>query len=462
MLPRRRVGPARRALEGVRRPAPSREVDSLIEWSAEELDALQGSRLADRARERIALADSVYDEVFPRLNDADPTLWMSGKLGSAVAGGTGIDVTAAARKKGERARDKYTSKEAFRWAWATVLARAFSLPDVGEDGDMGLCPGLDLFNHGSEAEKCEVRGVLGASLELDEDDPQVGPRIVLRAGVGGAESGEQLFHDYADRASGGSLLEFGFTHRVRSCTKPIDGKNNIVERHHDDEGVFDGLDENWALAAKMTNDAGDEDEEDFEECSLTEESDHLRRALHALDVSLKPLMATCDQDTVAARLEALADAGLCGGLTWEVSNVDSKYPAGERRLKGIECVPDAMIRAARILSLTNEELERVRDANAESDDDKWTAREALSLEHERRSFDALASDLPRRTRPIRGAARRVPAHHRRQGRRHRRLHPAAGQRRRGVRARGAGDGVGQNASGGGRVRRRERPRRGRR
>ena len=369
-----------------------REVDSLIEWSAEELDALQGSRLADRARERVTLVDSVYDEVFPRLNDADPTLWMSGKLGSNVAGGTGIDVTAAARKKGERARDKYTSKEAFRWAWATVLARAFSLPDVGEDGEMGLCPGLDLFNHGSEAEKCEVRGVLGASLELDEDDPQVGPRIVLRAGVGGAESGEQLFHDYADRASGGSLLEFGFTHRVRSCTKPIDGKNNIVERHHDDEGLFDGLDENWALAA-ATNNAGDEDEdeEDFEECSLTEESDHLRRALHAVDVSLKPLMAACDRDTVAARLEALADAGLCGGLTWEVSNVDPKYPAGERRLKGIECVPYAMIRAARVLSLTNEELERVGDANAESDDDKWTAREAVSPEHERRALNALAS-----------------------------------------------------------------------
>ena len=162
----------------------------------------------------------MYDEVFPRLNDADPTLWMSGKLGSAVAGGTGIDVTAAARKKGERARDKYTSKEAFRWAWATVLARAFSLPDVGEDGDMGLCPGLDLFNHGSEAEKCEVRGVLGASLELDEDDPQVGPRIVLRAGVGGAESGEQLFHDYADRASGGSLLEFGFTTESAAAPSP--------------------------------------------------------------------------------------------------------------------------------------------------------------------------------------------------------------------------------------------------
>jgi len=367
-----------------------REVDSPVEWSAEELDALQGSRLADRARERIALVDSVYDEVFPRLNDADPTLWMSGKLGSNVAGGTGIDVTAAARKKGERARDKYTSKEAFRWAWATVLARAFSLPDVGEDGEMGLCPGLDLFNHGSEAEKCEVRGVLGASLELDEDDPQVGPRIVLRAGVGGAESGEQLFHDYADRASGGSLLEFGFTHGVRSCTKPIDGKNNIVERHHDDEGLFDGLDENWALAAAMNN-AGDEDEEDFEECSLTEESDHLRRALHAVDVNLKPLMAACDQDTVAARLEALADAGLCGGLTWEVSNVDPKYPAGERRLKGIECVPDAMIRAARILSLTNEELERVGESNAERDDDKWTAREALSLEHERRALNALAA-----------------------------------------------------------------------
>ena len=115
-------------------------------------------------RNESTLVDSIYDEVFPRLNDADPTLWISGKLGSNVQDGTGIDVTAAARKKGERARDKYTGKEAFRWAWATVLARAFALPDVGEDGEMGLCPGLDLFNHGSEAEKCEVRGVPGASL----------------------------------------------------------------------------------------------------------------------------------------------------------------------------------------------------------------------------------------------------------------------------------------------------------
>ena len=318
-------------------------MDSLIEWSAEELDALQGSRLADRARERVTLVDSVYDEVFPRLNDADPTLWMSGKLGSNVAGGTGIDVTAAARKKGERARDKYTSKEAFR-AWATA-ARAFSLPDVGEDGDMGLCPGLDLFNHGSEAEKCEVRGVLGASLELDEDDPQVGPRIVLRAGVGGAESGEQLFHDYADRASGGSLLEFGFTHRVRSCTKPIDGKNNIVERHHDDEGVFDGLDENWALAAKMTNDAGDEDEEDFEvlpDGGIGPPSKGVARGgrePQTPDGRLRP---------GHRRREArgAADAGLRGGLTREVSTRTNIPPA--RATVGIECVPNAMIRAARV------------------------------------------------------------------------------------------------------------------
>ena len=364
-----------------------REVDSPLEWSEEELELLQGSRLVDRAAERITLVDSIYDEVFPRLNDADPTLWISGKLGSNVQDGTGIDVTAAARKKGERARDKYTGKEAFRWAWATVLARAFALPDVGEDGEMGLCPGLDLFNHGSEAEKCEVRGVPGASLELDEDDPHVGPRVVLRCGVGGAESGEQLFHDYADRSSGGALLEFGFTHTVRACTKPIDGRNNIVERHHDEEGLFDGLDENWALAA--SNDdaaAGDE----CEECSLTEESDHHRRALHAVDISLKPVMAMCEKDTVAARLEALAEAGLCGGLTWEVSNVDRKFPAGERRLHGIECVPETMIRAARVLSLTNEELDHVGSLNA-GDGDKWTASEALSHEHERRTFQSLAS-----------------------------------------------------------------------
>ena len=68
-----------------------------------------------------------------------------------------------------------------------------------------------------------------------------------------------------------------------------------------------------------------------------------------MDISLKPMMAMCEKDTVAARLEALAEAGLCGGFTWEVSNVDRKFPAGERRLHGIECVPETMIRAARVL-----------------------------------------------------------------------------------------------------------------
>ena len=104
-----------------------------------------------------------------------------------------------------------------------------------------------------------------------------------------------------------------------------------------------------------------------------------------MDISLKPMMAMCEKDTVAARLEALAEAGLCGGLTWEVSNVDRKFPAGERRLHGIECVPETMIRAARVLALTNEELDHVGGLNA-GDGDKWTASEALSHEHERRTF----------------------------------------------------------------------------
>ena len=273
----------------------------MLEWDAAQLAMLQGSGHAARARRRIALVDGVYREVFPALTDADPSLFGGGGGGGRVGTGTGTMssdgtddgvgggggggggeeeeedscVTPSSRQqqqrqarllrrrektremKAARAAKRFTSRDAFRWAFATVLARAFELPDIavsggsGGAGEMGLCPGLDLFNHGSEAEKCTVDGLLthkdhgegggggkGPSVtsggvkesgltteavkndeeeEDDEEDEETfsgPPRVTLRAGVGGAEAGEQLFHDYADHASGGSLLEFGFTHFI--------------------------------------------------------------------------------------------------------------------------------------------------------------------------------------------------------------------------------------------------------
>jgi hypothetical protein len=171
-----------------------REVDSLLEWDPAQLAMLQGSGHAARARERIALVDGVYREVFPALTDADPSLFGGGGTGTGTgtgtaagmgtgtgiatgtgtgtAAGTGAEIDDVERRqrqrlrlreksremKAARAARRFTSKEAFRWAFATVLARAFELPDMavggGGGGEMGSCPGLDLFNHGSEAGLC--------------------------------------------------------------------------------------------------------------------------------------------------------------------------------------------------------------------------------------------------------------------------------------------------------------------
>lgn len=181
-----------------------RETDALLEWDDAELAMLQGSGHAARARQRIALVDAVYREVFPALTEADPALfgaageggggsgdgaagtetgrdgddprarpsssegrggWREARLGlqniqtkySYVGGRRrlrrrGDDASCAATKAAQAAA-RFTSIEAFRWAFATVLARAFELPDIagacgGGGGEMGLCPGLDLFNHG--------------------------------------------------------------------------------------------------------------------------------------------------------------------------------------------------------------------------------------------------------------------------------------------------------------------------
>jgi len=107
------------------------EVDSLLMWSDEELELLQGSALRERALFRRALVRREYEALFPALAEADPEVF----------------------------GDERYSLEYFRWAYATVMARAFVLPDLK---CMALLPGIDVYNSARDAEKCEV--------EMDDDD----------------------------------------------------------------------------------------------------------------------------------------------------------------------------------------------------------------------------------------------------------------------------------------------------
>jgi len=231
-----------------------REVDSLTMWSDDELAALQGSALAARAKERRALVQREYDALFPALAEARP----------------------------ETFGDERMTPELFRWAYATVLARAFALPDLN---CMALLPGLDLFNSARDADKCVVE--LGAKGGVE------GATVTLAVGVGGANAGDQLFHDYADHASGGALLEFGFVY------------------HGDYE-----------------RDIGS----------------------YAMDVSLKPALEALDD----ASRRSLVDRDVFGAfnirrsLTFEISNVGGVYKPA---LKGLACVKPEMMRAARALAL---------------------------------------------------------------------------------------------------------------
>ena len=61
------------------------------------------------------------------------------------------------------------SYESFRWAYATVLARAFVLPDLN---CMALLPGLDLYNSARDAEKCTVERLGHVEDDDDEDDDE--------------------------------------------------------------------------------------------------------------------------------------------------------------------------------------------------------------------------------------------------------------------------------------------------
>ena len=331
-----------------------RETDALLEWSDEDLSRLKGSRHVARALERRALVDEIHDEVFPALRAVDP-----GLFSASVDENEDLETSA------------FASKRAFRWAFATVLARAFELPGEvrgaltrrdaatrdadatlgsSREKEFGLCPGLDLFNHGDDAEPCVVEGlddvfaprgergetetatarpcgipVSGSrvtepnlQLEFDRDtalDPDdvrydadeirlraLGPRVTLRVGVGGASSGEQLFHKYADEADGGSVLEFGFAR----------------------------LGGGGARAA---------------------------------DCDFSSLLLRHAPGKRAGRLAYLAALGLCRGATYEVTDAPFEKPGAR---VGVACVPEDASRTARVLTLDDSEFDAVR---AWDDDD---------------------------------------------------------------------------------------------
>jgi len=351
-----------------------RETDALLEWSDEDLYHLRGSRHVSRALERRALVDGIHDEIFPALLAVDP-----GVL--AVDDDEDDDFSDASLASLETSA--FASRRAFRWAFATVLARAFELPSevrearragdaadlservkrrpVSREKEFGLCPGLDLFNHGDDAEPCVVEGLdLERDPQIDDlaheedcgQDPDdarydedevrlgaLGPRVTLRVGVGGAVSGEQLFHKYADRADGGSVLEFGFARLDGSGARAADCDFSVLLRKH--------------APGKR-----------------------------------------------AARLAYLSALGLCRGGTYEVTDApalatdaESETSAfGDLKPKsvGVACVPEDALRVARILTLTDAEFDAVR---AWDDDDagKYDGFCAFGAAHRRRFAEAMAS-----------------------------------------------------------------------
>jgi len=374
-----------------------RETDALLEWSDEDLYHLRGSRHVSRALERRALVDGIHDEIFPALLAVDP-----GVL--AVDDDEDDDFSDASLASLETSA--FASRRAFRWAFATVLARAFELPSevrearraggaahlservkrrpVSREKEFGLCPGLDLFNHGDDAEPCVVEGLdreegdaqtdenttersdAFVGLRTDEPEPlkdavyeedfgqdpddarydedevrlgQLGPRVTLRVGVGGAVSGEQLFHKYADRADGGSVLEFGFARLDGSGARAVDCDFSALLRKH--------------APGKR-----------------------------------------------AARLAYLSALGLCRGGTYEVTDAPalaadaesetSAFGDSKPKSVGVACVPEDALRVARILTLTDAEFDAVR---AWDDDDagKYDGFCAFGAAHRRRFAEAMAS-----------------------------------------------------------------------
>ena len=164
-------------------------VDSLLLWSMEELAFLQNSRIGERAKRRKKLVAEEFQVLFSNAS-------LREEFERLMMPQTKQTQTQTRQRKRLTPFRFETLREWFEWAYATVLARAFTLPEI-ENGALLLCPGLDIFNSARDAAKCEVR------LSPHDD-------ISLHATVGGYRAGTQAFHDYADKSSGGALLEFGF------------------------------------------------------------------------------------------------------------------------------------------------------------------------------------------------------------------------------------------------------------
>lgn len=359
-----------------------RETDALLEWSDEDLAHLKGSRHVRRALERREMVDGIHDAIFPALLAVDPRVLAS------------RDEEDAASAENENENDDdivdrcetsaFASKRAFRWAFATTLARAFELPsevrrvgafrgsdvDVGADAnarsrekEFGLCPGLDLFNHGDDAEACVVEGLdeLGETtappepsgafgfpnvdpddVRYDEDEARLrtlGPRVTLRAGVGGASSGEQLFHKYADQADGGSVLEFGFARLGGGGARAVDCDFACLLKRHAPE----------------------------------------KRA---------------------GRLAYLAELGLCRSFSYEITDAPqselSELSSFEETRRATtnrvatRFVPEDAARVARVLTLDDAEFDAVRDWDFE-DAGLYDGTRAFGAAHRKRYATAMAA-----------------------------------------------------------------------
>lgn len=175
-------------------------VDSLLLWSTEELAFLQNSRIGERAKRRKKLVAEEFQVLFSNasLREEFERLMMT-QTKQTQTSTSPLNPRETIRRRQRKRLTPFrfeTLREWFEWAYATVLARAFTLPEI-ENGALLLCPGLDIFNSARDAAKCEVR------LSPHDD-------ISLHATVGGYRAGTQAFHDYADKSSGGALLEFGF------------------------------------------------------------------------------------------------------------------------------------------------------------------------------------------------------------------------------------------------------------
>jgi hypothetical protein len=156
-----------------------RTLDAPALWSSDQLSRLAGSPISTAASARAAAVRAAHAALLPALSAADPTAFPP-----AVC-----------------------TADAFAWAHATVLARAFDVPSLGL---MALAPGLDLCNHGVGAGTVELEGGSAASATCAARAGTPPPALLLRAGAAGAAEGEPLLHAYAGAAAGESLLEYGF------------------------------------------------------------------------------------------------------------------------------------------------------------------------------------------------------------------------------------------------------------